>query len=304
MGNTHLNWLDLAVPTGEYTSRSRLEYIWGIYLDDSDENPVLGRYRAEGYAYQIGRVSDKALARQRQILKNGVALNDAERTALLSYTSNSGWYVNDYLRYGKQDTGLHAYGMQIDPASSAERAKRLFEIVKEKLPPTGNVTLYRGGYEDRGTSGRHFRNGLIKKGDILVNADFLSFTENPFTVVRFCKRPFEPTTPGSVVFILRKPFSARPIAPLSMRSLQREDESLCPPLCFFQINAISDIRPMINGAANPVVIVELVEQPAGRHIQQVRKTPRGSSSPRGPGYFDFRTGEPFDYGQMEQRLRP
>ncbi|MCV5949127.1 hypothetical protein OFN94_30410, partial [Escherichia coli] len=79
---------------------------------------------------------------------------------------------------------------------------------------SNDVELYRGGSGDRGTSGAVFRSGQIKVGDVLVNTDITSFSENPYVVSAFASsRAGAPTNAvigpitfddTSVVFVLPK----------------------------------------------------------------------------------------------------
>lgn len=264
-----------------------LEYLWGMHMrPDSEDEYVPALQRT---------VSDIANHRQRNKWHSR-ALTLTEKTAIEQYTFNSNDYVNDYLRHGQNEPfpkGVIPAGADISATSSARRARQLAEILKDVAPANGPVVLYRGGYEHRGTSGERFRQGAIRSGDVLVNSDFLSFTENPFTVAKFIRSWFSPTDETSIIFQLSTHHSIKPIAPLTAYGGNFEDESLCPPMRAFRVLAIDEIEPIVNGEANPIVVVSIEE------MNDVSDEAGGRSGNR---TFDFRTGEPFDRDTAKQRL--
>lgn len=82
------------------------------------------------------------------------------------YTHEDDAY-NRYLR-----TGVATYSDQV------ALVQRLAEDVTT-LGYNNDVALYRGGSGARGTSGAFFRTGDVSVGDVLVNTDITSFSENP-----------------------------------------------------------------------------------------------------------------------------
>ncbi|QCI11188.1 hypothetical protein E6B08_07080 [Pseudomonas putida] len=96
--------------------------------------------------------------------------------ALIEYYTDSDAKINDVFR-----TGSYRYGDETD------YIKDLADSL-EQLPKSNEVTLFRGGSDSRGTGGRHFRTGQIVVGDVLVNTDFTSFTENPYMAPQFRRR--------------------------------------------------------------------------------------------------------------------
>ncbi|MBM0138583.1 ADP-ribosylating toxin [Pseudomonas cannabina pv. alisalensis] len=147
-----------------------------------------------------------------------------------------------------------------------------------------DVELYRGGSGERGTSGAVFRSGKIKVGDILVNTDITSFSENPYVVGTFASsRAGAPTSAinapvtfddTSVVFVLPKGryLRATPVAPFS--ASPEEAESLFLPGCYFQVESIEEVV----GEFYRIMKIQMqeVDRPA-----------------QGRPLYDLRTGEPF-----------
>nr|GFD43106.1 hypothetical protein [Tanacetum cinerariifolium] len=82
--------------------------------------------------------------------------------AITRYTEDDDAY-NVFLRTGEQRG-----------ADQIEAIERLVEDISE-VEPNNDVALYRGGSGERGTSGKVFREGTIKAGDVLVNTDITSF---------------------------------------------------------------------------------------------------------------------------------
>lgn len=150
------------------------------------------------------------------------------------YTENE-HAINDYLR-----TGVAGITNQVE----------MIEELLEDLNLIGldnRVNLYRGGSGVRGTSGMTFRNGHIKTGDVLVNTDFTSFSENPYVTRSFASSQagapsydfsgqvtFDDT---SIVFELPagQHLGATPIAPFSIED--EEAESLFTRGIIFRFRA-------------------------------------------------------------------
>jgi hypothetical protein len=249
------------------------------------------------------KASELAVARQRALLDTFTPSLTAS-TAVMLYTYDSNEYVNNYLRKGDNErfwSDRIPEGAEIPTKSAAQRARQLTKILGEIFPQNGDVMLYRGGHGGRGTSGKHFREGAIRPGDILVNSDFLSFTENPYTVASFCSSSNEATNRTSVVFEMSKHFSTKPIAPLSVWGHQFEDESLCPPMCFFKVVGIKTIKTYVDNTRFPLVIVSIEEIASPENPESNRQT-AGGRGPTRQKFFDFRTGEPFDFAEATRRL--
>jgi hypothetical protein len=212
---------------------------------------------------------------------------------IADYTQYDGMF-NNYLR-----TGEGACAAQV----------QLIEELVEDIDSIGynnDVDLYRGGSGLRSTSGIAFRSGQLKVGDILVNTDFTSFSENPYLARAFSSSQagtqsyaferemlegaaitFDDT---SVVFELRKKAyrSATPIAPFS--GDWQEAESLFKPGNYFQIDSIEEVA----GEHFKFIKVQLKEN----HPALYRA---GQSQGR---FFDLRTGQPFSREEYAARLGP
>lgn len=173
---------------------------------------------------------------------------------------------------------------------------RVIEELLEELDCAGydnSVALYRGGSGARGTSGVHFRRGAIKLGDVLVNTDLSSFSENPYVARNFASSQAGAPTYGfsgpisfdqtSVIFELpeKSYLNATPIAPFSTED--EEAESLFAPGHYFLIEHLSEVH--------------------GSNYQFVRVRLREIAQPLADRpLFDLRTGEPFSRAQYAARL--
>ncbi|KPB87438.1 Uncharacterized protein AC504_2708 [Pseudomonas syringae pv. maculicola] len=173
---------------------------------------------------------------------------------------------------------------------------RFIERLADDIQVVGysnDVELYRGGSGDRGTSGAVFRSGQIKVGDLLVNTDITSFSENPYVVSAFASsRAGAPTNAvigpitfddTSVVFVLPKGryLRATPIAPFS--ASPDEAESIFLPGCYFQIESIEEV------VGDFYRLMKVQMQEVDRPVQ-------------GRALYDMRTGEPFSREQYALKL--
>ncbi|OCR27023.1 hypothetical protein AFK24_00585 [Pseudomonas syringae] len=191
---------------------------------------------------------------------------------------------NQYLR-----TGVAGALSQID----------LIDELADDLQAIGldnSVTLYRGGSDMRGTSGRFFRNGQIKAGDVLVSTDIASFSENPYIARAFCSSQAGHHSAGyatlgasagfddsSVVFELpaRHYLGATPVAVFSNEP--DEVESIFMPGRYFLIDGIQEV----SGLNYKFVKVRLTEIPEPKAWHRL---------------YDLRTGEPFSRERFAAKL--
>jgi len=248
----------------------RQESVVNIYELDSDEE-VVSDSEGEDVVYD-------AWNEKHRIFKT---TDDAYFGGAISRYSEDDDAYNVFLR-----TGERRHSDQI------EAIERLIEDIAE-IQPNNDVALYRGGSGDRGTSGKVFRQGTLKVGDVLVNTDFTSFTENPYVARVFASSQagaastaykgdivFDDT---SVVFELpaKEYLTATPISPFSQSA--EEVESLFQPGNYFQIRRIEEV--------------------AGGHYRfmnvQLRQVPVEQVS--GPAY-DLRTGVLFSRQQYAEKL--
>lgn len=190
--------------------------------------------------------------------------------------------INSYLR-----RGVHEFAF----CDSDTFVDKLVDSL-ETLPKSNTVALYRGGNGSRGTSGEHFRSGRLKKGDVLVNSDLTSFTENPYVIRAFASD--ELSSPDIVVgafddtsVVFEVPagqyHSGVPIAPLSWT--KTEAETLFPPGCRFEIEDIGEVV----GDDFRFVNVKLKEIP--------------STTPVVHPVYDLRTGNPFKRDEYAAMLK-
>lgn len=245
-----------------------------------------------------------ALERQSKIVnESGFKPNEQEKTYLSAYSYDSGPFVNDYLRYGKNvNYPADYFPEQARIAQdSHERTTDLLKVV-DSLPSTGGVTLYRGGSGKRGTSGVFFRAGKVKVGDMLINTDFTSFTEsqaiaNEFAIVHSedggC---FDDT---SVIFELNKYSSVKVMAPFSMRSMEPylEAESLVSPGHVFKVCAVNIIS--VNSSQS---YVEVKLEEVDRIKPSIKRCVFLSTIEFPDNVYDLRTGESIDIELLIERL--
>ncbi|NAT22246.1 ADP-ribosylating toxin [Pseudomonas syringae pv. actinidifoliorum] len=195
------------------------------------------------------------------------------------------YYGRNIMLYTHDDSEFNRF-LRTGESNRANQV-RLIEHLVEDIHVVGynnDVELYRGGSGERGTSGAVFRSGKIKVGDILVNTDITSFSENPYVVSAFASsRAGAPVSAmigpvtfddTSVVFILPKGryLRATPIAPFS--ASPEEAESIFLPGCYFKVESIEEV------VGEFYRIMKIQMQEVDRPAQEL------------PPY-DLRTGEPF-----------
>ncbi len=199
--------------------------------------------------------------------------------SLIEYYTSDESKVNDVFR-----SGTYRYDDEDDYIQA------LADTLDE-LPESNEVNLYRGGHGSRGTSGQHYRNGQLRVGDVLVNTDLTSFTENPYKVAEFASQP-SVNAPGhlagmfddtSVVFEL--PLGRyQEGTPISAFSLYwDEGETLFLPGHYFRIDNL--------------------EQVYGDHYRFVHVTLQQVPKPAAGPVFDLRTGLLFDEQAYKARFR-
>ncbi|RSD28577.1 hypothetical protein [Vibrio pectenicida] len=260
---------------------------WSGLKDGACALPLLERpleeLLSEGVEYDNATLGPKALERQSLIVNSSeVNLTEEEEKYLNLYSYDSNALANDFLRYG-EDKPLPMGLSGEFPDTAPIRVQKITTAVN-KLPNTGEVTLYRGGSSSRGTSGISFRNGEIEAGDYLTNRDFLSFTENPGVLKNFAvvKNPIlagefeEVFDESTVIFKITDPKSARVFAPYSWRNNVGEAESLYTPNQKFHIDYVNDSTTNFGGKLQPFIEVGLSEE---------------STIPAGSNVFDLTSGE-------------
>lgn len=212
-------------------------------------------------------------------------------------TADDEYYGGMIRRYTREDAQFNSYLRTGKSEAYGEQQKIILRLADmlEDVGYNNDVALYRGGSGSRGTSGIAFRSGAIKPGDVLVNTDFTSFSENPYLARVFSSSQGgaasdswnEPVTfdDTSVVFELpaRSYMNATPIALFSASN--EEAESLFTPGRYFQIDSLEEVT----GDHYTFMKVQLREVDG---LQQ------------GHGLFDFRTGQPFSRQAVADLLGP
>ncbi|MHC8406646.1 RHS repeat domain-containing protein [Pseudomonas sp. TMB3-21] len=264
----------------------------------------------DGSDYRNTKAAIGAIVGERQqavLSASNTEIDMHERIYLQAYTLDAGPFVNDYLRRGKEVSypdGYFPKGARV----ASDNASRIYDLVNivDALPHTGHVTLYRGGSGSRGTSGAFFREGRLSIGDVLINTDFASFTENPIVAAEFAGfhagdeiRRFDNT---SVIFEVDYHFSPKPLAPVSLRSGYPfyESESLANPGAAFEITSVDLVNILLEGQDQSYVKVSLKEVNPPKIT--VGDGTFGSTIVLPDNVFDMRTGESVDFDVFEQRL--
>jgi len=199
--------------------------------------------------------------------------------SLIEYYTSDEATVNDVFR-----SGAYRYG------DEDEYLEQLIDNL-ESLPKNHDVSLYRGGHVSRGTGGERYRSGQLKVGDVLVNTDLTSFTENPYMVAAFAslRSARAPASlPGifddsSVIFEL--PANAyQSGTPISAFSLYWDEaETLFLPGKYFRIDKLQQVY--------------------GQHYRFIHVTLRQIEKPPSGPLYDLRTGQAFDWAAYRARLR-
>lgn len=214
------------------------------------------------------------------------------------FKTADGRYVGGRINlYTTQDSAFNNY-LRTGVSSGPGQA-RLIEELADDLESVGhnnNVTLYRGGNGVRGTSGSFFRNSDVGAGDVLVNTDISSFSENPYLARVFCSSQAGRNSPDfalsgeattfddtSVVFELPEKhyLGATPIAPFSTD--QEEVESIFLPGHYFLIDGIQQVT----GLNYRFIRVRITEIPQPKVWHRL---------------YDMRTGEPFSREEYAAKL--
>lgn len=206
-------------------------------------------------------------------------------------------YVGRHIkRYTEEDIAYNQF-LRTGQPYSTDQVKVIEEFAQDvkQLALNNDVALYRGGSGNRGTSGRAFRSGRFKPGDVLVNTDITSFSENPYLARAFASSQAGEASAGfsgeitfddsSVVFVLpaQSYIGATPIAPFSWSATEAELVFL--PGHYFRIDAIDEIT----GPAYRFIRVQLREVPKPKAGQEL---------------YDLRTGAPFSRNSYAMKLGP
>ncbi|MGE7991415.1 dermonecrotic toxin domain-containing protein [Pseudomonas sp. NPDC089554] len=199
--------------------------------------------------------------------------------SLIEYYTSDESKVNDVFR-----SGTYRYGDEDDYIT--DLANTL-----EELPKSNQATLYRGGHSGRGTGGNRYRNGELQVGDILINTDLTSFTENPYKVGEFASTDKLHAPAGlsgvfddsSIIFELPAGHyhDGTPISPFSL--YWDEGETLFLPGKYFRIDKL--------------------EQVHGEHYRFIHVLLSQVSGPVAGPVYDLRSAELFERTSFVSRIR-
>lgn len=203
-------------------------------------------------------------------------------------------FADSITQYTQEDDAFNQF-LRTGVPKYPDQVAMLSRLVEDVITVGRNndVALYRGGSGARGTSGAFFRTGDVRAGDVLVNTDITSFSENPYMARSFASNQgglHASATTGpirfddtSVVFVLpeKNYLSAVPVAPFSANP--EEAESIFLPGHYFQIDSI--------------------EQVLGTFYQFMKVQLREIAGPvEGRKLLDLRTGDVFSREQYAARL--
>lgn len=256
------------------------------------------------------RLSELGLVRQKELLNLRVAEQQDELTTdsdgseiyidswgdenRVYRTPDGHYFSSSIATYTARDDAFNQF-LRTGISEIPEQARLITRLDNDLLAIGHNndVTLYRGGSGARGTSGLVFRSGQLTAGDVLVNTDVTSFSENPYLARVFASSQAGRQSAGfvgditfddtSVVFELpaRRYLGATPIAPFS--GDEQEVESIFMPGHYFQIEHIEQVTGL-NYKFMKVRLFEIA-------------TPRPER-----GVYDFRTGALFSRSQYAGML--
>ena len=211
------------------------------------------------------------------------------------FKTADGEYVGSSIKHYTHEDEAYNQFLRTGVAMYSDQVALVQKLVEDvsTLGYNNDVALYRGGSGARGTSGAFFRTGDVTVGDVLVNTDITSFSENPYQA-----RTFASTQAGahasatnapirfddtSVVFVLpeKQYLSGAPIAPFS--ASPDEAEVIFLPGHYFQIDSI--------------------EQVVGTFYRFMKVQLREVTGPvSGRKLLDMRTAEPFTRQGYAARL--
>ncbi|WP_346780511.1 ADP-ribosyltransferase [Pseudomonas entomophila] len=197
--------------------------------------------------------------------------------------------IEDYTHEASKCNDVFRYGTYANPDMD-DYIGRLADTL-EALPKSNAVTLYRGGNAARGTGGEGYRSGRLQVGDILVNTDLSSFTENPYKACEFASTSSGAEDDGvirafddsSVIFELpaQRYQDGTPISPFSLYPM--EAETLFLPGHYFRIEGLQQVY----GEGYRFI-----------HVQLARVAEPGTAT-----VYDLRTGQPFNQEAYRGRFR-
>lgn len=209
-------------------------------------------------------------------------------------TAEGEYFASNITAYTHDDEAYNQF-LRTGVPKYPDQVAMLSRFVEDVITVGSNndVALYRGGSGARGTSGAFFRTGDVQAGDVLVNTDITSFSENPYMARTFASSQggmhastteepirFDDT---SVVFVLpeKSYLGAAPIAPFS--ASPEEAEAVFLPGHYFQIDSIEHVL--------------------GTFYQFMKVQLREIGGPlEGRKLLDLRTGEAFSREQYAARL--
>ncbi|MFT0867981.1 dermonecrotic toxin domain-containing protein [Pseudomonas sp. CAM1A] len=197
--------------------------------------------------------------------------------------------IEDYTHEASKANDVFRYGTYAHPDMD-DYITRLVDTLKAS-PKNNAVTLYRGGNAARGTGGEGYRSGRLRVGDILVNTDLSSFTENPYKAGEFAStdsgaegdgmiRTFDDS---SVIFEVpaQRYQGGTPISPFSVFPM--EAETLFLPGHYFRIEGLQQVY----GEGYRFI-----------HVQLAQVAEPGTAV-----VYDLRTGQPFNLEAYRGRFR-
>ena len=257
---------------------------WGVYLTPGD---ALARELSQGIEQEQAELLAQArvptVEDTARVAKDEYGYHCVVEEGVRHYSFRQGGELHNDLvmEYTREQSELNSWlrhGMgSVRSTSQGELvhvAEHLLDAL-QRLPKSNATYLWRAGSAARGTGGALYRTQQIMAGDVLVGADFTSFTESPFVVRDFLLPHADSVFDDDAIvyeLTLGKQTAGVPIAPLSLNPL--EAEVLFAPGNFFRVESIDQV----SGETYRFTRVRLREY-----------LPDGSEM-----LLEMRTGKPFD----------
>lgn len=285
-----------SVATGTQLPVSMDSWFWDTYMQFNPEAEarlsLLARQRQEAVidVYEVDASADIITDSEGEDVVYDV-IGEKRRVFRTTDGRYFGGAISDYT----EDGDVYNLFLRNGERQGDDQVENIEQLIADlrEVDYNNDVPLYRGGSGERGTSGKVFREGKFRVGDILVNTDVTSFTENPYVARSFCSSEaggnwspeqgpitFDDT---SIIFELgaRQYLNATPITPFSVTP--SEAESIFLPGNYFRIQRVEEVV----GSAYRFMNVELKQIP--------REQVTGAA-------YDMRTGIQFNRDEYGEKL--
>lgn len=268
---------------------------WDIYmqfnLPEEERLSALGMQRQETLVGVYETVEDDAVVTDSD--GEDVAVDGFGEKHRIFKTPDD-WFGGTITRYTEDEDAYNVF-LRTGQRKGSDQVGVIQRLVEDlaEVDFNNDVALYRGGSGNRGTSGKVFRDGKFKAGDVLVNTDITSFSENPYI-----SRVFASSQGGAASETFRSEITFDETAvvfelpagqylnatPISRFSVSPEEvESVFLPGHYFEIQRVQEVV----GARYRFMNVQLKQIPPEQVAGAV---------------YDLRSGAPFNREQYAAKL--